>query len=148
MKELVCFSDEAAIVRIFEIEVDVSRQSTTFVPNHGRTMREGDAGDLAQRDLRPGWRADQHSSHLIDVVAKISLVADVDGIALAALDIFSNVPPSDARFDRCLTIRDGEAVARGLWPINIHIHSKAFPNLFAQDQPYLPQPSNNLFTSP
>ena len=70
--------------------------------------------DLSQRDLRPGWGADQNSTHLLDVVAKISLVADIDGIALAALDVLRNVLSSDARFNRRLNIRDGETVARGL----------------------------------
>src|SRR5258707_14384290 len=114
MKELVCFSNEAAIIRIFEIDIDVSRKRAIFVPNHGRTMREGDAGDFSQRDLRPRWRADQNSTHLLDIVAKISLVADVDGIALATLDIFSNVLSSDAGFNRRLNIRNGKTVARRL----------------------------------
>src|SRR5258707_3554889 len=82
--------------------------------------------------------------HLLDVVAKLSLVADVDGIALAALDIFRNVLSSNARVTRRLNIRNGETVARGLCSVNIHIHIKALCNLLGEDRTHLWQSGKNI----
>jgi hypothetical protein len=42
VKEFVCLRDEATVVGVFEVDVDVPRQRTVFVPNTGRSVREGD----------------------------------------------------------------------------------------------------------
>ena len=54
-------------------------------------MREGDPRYLTQRNLRTGRGADEHPTHLLDVVAEVSLIADIDGIALASLDVLGNI---------------------------------------------------------
>ncbi len=38
VQELVCISNEAAVISVLEINVDVSRQRPIFVPNHGGAM--------------------------------------------------------------------------------------------------------------
>src|SRR5260370_16978875 len=137
MKELVCFSDEAAIVRILEIDVDVSRKGAIFVPNHSRTMREGNAGDLSKWDLRSGWRADQNSSHLLDIVPEVPLVAHVYGIAFATFDVLRDVLSADARCYCGLHIRNRKTVACGLFPVDIHVHVKTLRTLFSEARPHL-----------
>ena len=39
---------------------------------------------------------DQYPAHLLDIVAEISLVANIDGIALAAFDVLCDVLSADA----------------------------------------------------
>src|ERR1700728_3434478 len=96
MNKLVCLGNEAAIIGAFEIDVDVSCKRAVFVPNHGWAMREGDLRYLPQRNLCPGWSADQHATHLVDIAAEIPLVADVDGITFSALDVLSDILSADA----------------------------------------------------
>src|ERR1700733_14920317 len=97
MNQLVCLCDEATVVRVFEIDENVSGQRAVFVPDHGWAMREGDLRYLPQWNLCSGWSADQHPTHLLDIVAKVSLVADIDGVAFAALDILCDILSADAR---------------------------------------------------
>src|SRR5579875_884746 len=96
MNKFVRLRDEAAIIRVFEIDVDIPGQRAVFIPNHGGAMREGDLRYLPQRNLCPGWSADQHATHLLNIVAEIPLVADVDGITFAALDILGDILSADA----------------------------------------------------
>ena len=42
MQELVCLGDKTAIVRVLEVDVDVSCQCAVLVADHCRTMGEGD----------------------------------------------------------------------------------------------------------
>jgi hypothetical protein len=51
VQELVCISNEAAVVGVFEIDVDVPSQGAIFISNHGRATRKGDARYLPQRNL-------------------------------------------------------------------------------------------------
>ena len=106
MKVFVCISNEAAIVSVLEIDVDVSRQRAILIPNHGRAMREGDPRYLPQRNLCTGRGADEHASHLLDVIAEVSLVADIDGITFPAFDVLSDVLSTDSGGDCALHIAD------------------------------------------
>jgi hypothetical protein len=59
-------------------------------------MREEDFRYLTKWNLGPGWSADQHSQHLLNIVAEVSLVADIDRIAFASFDVFRDILTSDA----------------------------------------------------
>ncbi len=97
MNQFVCLRDEATVIGVFEIDVDVSSQRTVFVPDHGGAMGEGDLRHLPQRNLRAGRCADEYPTHFVDIVAEVSLVADIDGITLAALDVLRDILSSDTR---------------------------------------------------
>src|ERR1700709_2587217 len=97
MNQLVCLRDETAVIGVFEVDVDVSRQRTVLVSDHGRTMRKEDLRYLSQRNLCSGWRADENATHLVDIVAEVPLVANIDGIALSAFDILRNILSADTR---------------------------------------------------
>ena len=43
------------------INIDVARQLPVFVPNHRGARRESNLGQLAERDVRPHRRTDQHA---------------------------------------------------------------------------------------
>ena len=58
-------------------------------------MRKGDARYLPKRNLRTRWGTDQDSAHLLDVVAEVSLVADVDGVTFTAFDVLSDILSAD-----------------------------------------------------
>src|SRR5579872_856528 len=95
-EDVIGFIHEVAVIPRFEIYIDVARERTVFVPEHGRTTREGNACDLFDWDLCAGGCSDQISSQLVYVVPKIAAVTDVDGIAFAAFDVFSDHRAADS----------------------------------------------------
>src|ERR1700756_1239199 len=121
MQQLVRRGDKSAVIRVLEVDVNVASQSPVFVSNHGRSTAKGDTSYLSQRNLRPRWRADQHPAHLLDVVAEVPLVANIDGITFTALDVLRNVFTTDAGGHRRLNVRHGETVTCGLWPVDLNV---------------------------
>src|ERR1700677_4887425 len=96
VEELICLCDEAPIVGVLEIDVNVASKRAIFIADHGRSMREGDPRYLTKLNLCARRSADQHPTHLLNIVAEVSLIADVDRIALASLDVLSDVLSADA----------------------------------------------------
>ena len=107
--------DKAAVVARVQIEKDVAGKQAVFVADHGRPARKREGGQFADGHLRAARGADQHAAQAVNVAAKIALVADVDGIALAPFDVFSHVLAADARRDGALHVFNRQAVARGRW---------------------------------
>src|SRR5579883_3056805 len=91
MKELVRLGNETPIVRVFEIDVDITRECAVLVTNHGGAVGERCFRHLSERNLRSRGSSNENASHSLCIVTEISLVADIDGIAFAALDVFSDV---------------------------------------------------------
>ena len=78
--------DVAAHVAAGQVHVHVAGEHPVFVAEHGRAGDELDVGQFGQRDLRAGHRGHQHAAELGQVFAEVAGVADVDRVALAALD--------------------------------------------------------------
>jgi len=80
---------------------------------------------LLDANLRAGRSGDEHAAQLLDVVAKIAVVPDVDRIAFAALDVFRDHFTADPRTDRLLDIGNGQAVAGSFEPVDLDVDVKA-----------------------
>src|SRR5207237_2322022 len=70
---------------------------------------------------------------LLEVVAKVGLVANVDGIAFTAFDVLGDVLPANAGGNRTLHILDRQAVTGGLWPIDLDVHIEALRYSLGKD---------------
>src|SRR6516162_7544684 len=104
MQKLICLRNETAIVSILKVDIDVASKSAILVPNQRRSAAEGNARHLPQRDLRSRGSANQYAAHLFNIVAEVSLVADIDGITFASFDVLRNALSTDARRDRGLNV--------------------------------------------
>ena len=116
---------EAAVVGRVQIDVDISRELAIFIADHCGATRERNLGHFGNRYLRPRRCRNQHATQLSDVVAKITLVADIDRIAAAAFDVFGNIHASNAGFHRLLYVGNGQTVLRRFRTIDLHIDVKA-----------------------
>src|SRR5258706_15843823 len=123
-----------AIVLRIEVDIDVAGQGSLFVADHGRASRKRDFGDLLDGNLRAGRSGDEHAAELLDVVAKIAVVPDVDRIAFAALDVFRDHFTADPRTDRLLDISNGQAVAGSFEPVDFEVDVKALRYAFREDE--------------
>ena len=55
-------------------------------------------------NLRAGGSRNEYPAKFLDVVAEVAVVANIDGIALAAFDILCDLLAADARSDRLLHV--------------------------------------------
>src|SRR2546430_11498363 len=88
---------EIAIVPRIEVNVDVAGKSSIFVTDHRGPARKRDSSHFLYWDLCAGRCSDKDSSEVVHVVTKVAVVADVDGITLAAFDVFGDHFPADSR---------------------------------------------------
>ena len=116
-----------------------SRSEHRLHPGSAPAMTEGDARNLAERNLRSVRSPDQHAAHLVDVVPEVALITDIDGIPLSAFDVLRNVLSADARGHRGLHIGDGKPIAGSLAAVYIDIHIESLRNLFRENRTQLRQ---------
>src|SRR5579863_2513738 len=128
--------DESAVVGRVEIDVDVASQRRVLIADHGGAARKRNLGDFANGDLRAVRRSNQEAAQRLDVVAKIPAVSDVDGITLAALDVFGDGLAADARRDHLLDISDGQTVPRSFGSVDLDVYVKALADPFGEDRPH------------
>src|SRR6516165_10831896 len=133
LERVVCGAYEIAVVFRLEIDIDVAGESRVLVPEHGRPSRERDSGHLFDRNLGPGRCANQNSAQLIDIVPEVSVVADIDRIPLAALDIFRDHGAADTGTDRLLHTGNGQAVTGGLLAVHFNVDVKSLRHAFCED---------------
>ena len=97
-----------------------------FVANHGRAARERNASQPRSSGIcAPEGVAIRTRRSSVGCVAEVALVADVDGIPLAAFDVLRDILAADAGFDGALNVFDGQAVAGGLQAIDIDVEVEA-----------------------
>ncbi len=87
---------ESAVVCGVQVNVNVTGQLAILVANHGRAVRKRNCGNLVKRNLRSGRSADQYPPQFIYVVAKVALVAHVDGIPLTTFNVHGHVHAADS----------------------------------------------------
>src|SRR6185437_7091290 len=119
---------------IFEIDVVVSGERAVFVPDHRGSTTEGDSRHLPKRDLHSRRSANQDAAHLIDVIPEVALIANIDGVALPALDVLGDVLPANARSNSGLNICHCEAVTCRLRPVDFDIDVEALRDLLCKDR--------------
>src|SRR5712692_2320860 len=88
--------DESSVVFCVQVNVDVTGKLAFLVTDHGWAARERNFGHLLNRDLRSGRSGNQNPPQLLNVVAEISLIAHVDWIPLAPLDVLLYVHAADS----------------------------------------------------
>ena len=76
---------------------------------------------LLKRDLSAGWSSDQDAAQLVDIVAEITHVANIDRIALAAFYVFSYIHAADSRRDGLLDVGNRQPILRGFGPIHLQV---------------------------
>src|SRR5215469_12842463 len=130
---VVCGAHEIPVVLRLEIDIDVAGEGRVLVADHGRPSRERDSGHLFDRNLGPGWCANQNSAQLIDIVPEVSVVADIDRIPLAPFDIFRDHSAADTGTDRLLDIGNGQAVTGGLLAVHFDVDVKPLRDAFRED---------------
>src|SRR5713101_5689760 len=89
-KRIVGAVDEAAVVLRVQVNVNVAGERPILIANHGWPTGERNLGHLCDRNLRASRSSNQDPSQLLDVIAKIAVVADIDWISLAAFDVFGD----------------------------------------------------------
>src|SRR5207249_9119362 len=80
-----------------------------------------------------GGGRDQYARQLLQVVAKVALVANVYGIPFTAFDVFGDVLPANAGGYRTLHILNRQAVTGSLWPIDLDVHIEALRYSLGKD---------------
>src|SRR5437867_5818497 len=142
-----CLVDETSDVALrgIDIDVDVSGEFAILVTDHGWSLRQTDRGELAERNLGTTHRRHQHSRQLVRLVAQFSRIANVDRVALPALDGGGNVLAADRRHDYTLDVVDGQAVARDFRTIQIKVDEVTSRNAFAIDAARSRNPLNDSF---
>ena len=83
----------------------------------------------------------------VDVIAKVAAVADVDGIAFAAFDVFGDVFAADAGGDRPLHVRHGQPIARRFGAVDFDIDVKALRDALGEDGAQFGNAAKNLLQS-
>src|ERR1700681_1494379 len=86
-QKLAGFVNETAIVAGVEIQINIPGERGILVPDHRGAFGEGNLGEFAQWNLGVRRRRDYHTLELFEIIPKIRRVADIDGIAFAALDV-------------------------------------------------------------
>src|SRR5206468_11280593 len=126
--------------RVRQVDIDIASQRAIFVADHRWTVRERNARHLSERNLCPRWRANQHTAHLVYVVAKVPLIPNIDGISLPPFDVFCNVLSANAGLNRSLHVLNGEAVTSSFCSIDLNVDIKALRHFFSEDRSHLGDP--------
>ena len=103
----------------------IHRQHSVFVANHGGAIHHRNVGQLLQWNLTPHRRHDQHAFQLIEVLAQIARVTQVDRVPLATFDGGGNRLAANSRHDDVLDVVDGETVPRNRFAPRCDVHEIA-----------------------
>src|SRR5581483_8420720 len=69
-----------------DVDEDVADEAPALVADRRRRGRERDLGELAERHLDAVGSGDEHVAERVEIAPPVAAVADVDRVALAALD--------------------------------------------------------------
>src|SRR5579864_8102487 len=100
-------------------------------------MRKRDFRYLLNRDLRAGWSCDENAAQLIYVVAEVTQIANIHGIAFAAFYVFGYIHATDPRRDSLLYVGNRQSVLRSFGPVHFEVYVKALGNPLGEYRPDL-----------
>ena len=89
-----------------DVDVDVAGELAVLVANHRRAFDDPQCGELSKRNLRAIRRGYEYTPELVDLIAQLTRIANVDRISLAAFDRGGDVLAADRRHDRLLHVID------------------------------------------
>src|SRR5215472_973617 len=121
MEQFIRLVNETAIILGVEINVDVPGELALFVPDHSRSTRERNLRYLLDRYLRARGCSQENSLQRFHIIAEITLIANVHGIALPPLDVFCHIHTADAGGNGFLNVSHGEAITSSFRTIYFHI---------------------------
>jgi hypothetical protein len=114
--------DEVATPRV---DVDPPREPPVLGAQHWRSVDDPHLRDRGQRDLRAHVGDDRQHAYLVDRVAKLPRVADVDREARQALDRFADVLSAHRGGDDVLNFDDVEPVTGRDGAVDRHVDISA-----------------------
>src|SRR6185437_13707639 len=124
-QQAICLCDETPVVGCVEVDVDVTRQLSILVANHGGSARKRKFCNFPDGDLRSPGSRDDYSFQLSYVVAEVPVVPHVNRKSLPAFHVLGNIRSTDTRRHGSLHICDGESIAGGLSSIHLDIDVKS-----------------------
>src|SRR3954469_23926484 len=92
----------------------------------------------------PDGVATSTRAHLVEVAAKIPLIAHIDGVSFPAFDVFGDILPSDGRSNSRLDVLDRQAVAGRFRPIGLDFDVKALRDPLREHGPHLMEAREKL----
>ena len=127
--------DEAAEIAAsgVDVDVDVAGELAVLVANHRWAFDDPQCGELPERNLRAIRRGYEYTPELVDLIAQLTRIANVDRISLAAFDRGGDVLAADRGHDRLLHVIDGEAIAGDRRAVNVEIDEVAARDALAVD---------------
>src|SRR3546814_8394000 len=114
-------ADHRGKVAATHVDIDPGRRSAVLGLEHGRTVRNVDPGDCAERDLLTGWGQDGERSQTFQIVAQFTRIAHVDRVARQPLDSLADILAADSAGHDRLDIGDVEPVTRSRVAIDLDI---------------------------
>src|ERR1039457_1074161 len=105
------FLDIASEVAPRDVHINIAAQQTVLVADHAGSLRQTNGGKLANGNLRARRRSHQQTIERTQVAAIITQVADVYGVALAALDGGGDLFAADTGHNVSLNVVHGKPVA-------------------------------------
>ena len=125
--------DVTPVVFRVQVNVNVAGELPVFVSDHGRSAREKDFGYFRNGNLSARGCPDQNTLQVLNVVPKVSVVTDVDRVALSAFDVFGDHCAADPGGDGLLNVRNRKSIASRFSPIHFDIQVKALPNALGEN---------------
>src|SRR5258708_2016213 len=104
-----------------KIHVDPARQSGVFTFEHRRSIADHDGGHVTEPDLCAVLGQHRKVADLLDRIAYLARIANIDGKALQPLDRLTDVVATDGGRDDALDIGNVQAIASRRIPVDLHI---------------------------
>src|ERR1019366_6213383 len=106
---------------------------SVLITDHRRTLHQLDRGELTERNLSAAHRRHQRAGKVVDVIAQLTRVADVDRIALPSFDRRRDVIAADGGHDHFLHFADRQSMPRDLLAFEVEIDEVATCHTLTED---------------
>ena len=113
--------DDRAEVPAAHVDVDPARKARVLAAQHRRTLVDRDSGDVLQQQLGALVGHERQLAQTLQGIADLARVADIDRIALAALDHLADVVAADGGRDDGLNVGDRETEASRSGAIDLDV---------------------------